>query len=170
MKIKLVKNKQLNPFGGINFIIKEMNDKGISSMINNNLGKRIKQSKYQYSDVLGSWILNCICGAKRIEDVQKKYFRGIPNINQPSSDRVAQIFRSLACKSKLAISDSKIIHPINFNLKLNNLLIDSALKLKLLEKKSGYLLDYDNTVIINKKFDSKKTYLEGAPRGYQPGC
>jgi hypothetical protein len=47
-----ISNRKINPFGGINFIISAMREKKIAELIDKQLGKRPRQARYSYSDVI----------------------------------------------------------------------------------------------------------------------
>jgi hypothetical protein len=161
-----ISDRKINPFGGINFIISAMREKKIDELIDKHLGKRPKQANYSYSDVILSWIYANLCGAERLEDIQHiRTLFHIPGLKVPSSDRISQIFRSLATKKEIFKGTTGIEHEFNTHSSLNNLMFDIISKLNLL-KNQDYILDYDNTVIECEKFDSKKSYL--LCNGYQP--
>ena len=163
-----ISDRKINPYGGINFIISAMREKKINELIDKQLGKRPKQANYSYSDIILSWIYSNLCGAERIEDIQQcKSLFNIPNLKMPSSDRVSQIFRSLATAKEIFNSTSGVKHQFNIHDGLNNLMFDIILRLRMLKKGTNYTLDYDNTVIDCEKYDAKPTYLK--TRGYQPG-
>jgi hypothetical protein len=161
-------DRKINPFGGINFIISEMRKKKINELIDKQLGKRPKQAQYSYSDVILGWIYSNLCGAERIEDIQQcKELFNIPNLKIPSSDRVSQIFRSLATKTEIFNSTGGVKHQFNIHNGLNSLMLNLIIKLRMLKKDTEYTLDYDNTIIDCEKCDSESTYLK--TKGYQPG-
>src|SRR4030065_2010414 len=163
-----ISDRKINPYGGINFIISAMREKKINELIDKQLDKRPKQANYSYSDIILSWIYSNLCGAERIEDIQQcKSLFNIPNLKMPSSDRVSQIFRSLATAKEIFNSTSGVKHQFNIHDGLNNLMFDIILRLRMLKKGTNYTLDYDNTVIDCEKYDAKPTYLK--TRGYQPG-
>jgi hypothetical protein len=163
-----ISNRKINPFGGINFVISEMKKKKMDELIDKQLGKRPKQAQYSYSDVMLSWIYSNLCGAERIEDIQQiKSLFNIPDLKIPSSDRISQIFRSLATKTEIYNSARNVKHQFNIHNSLNILMFDIILKLGMLKKNTTYTLDYDNTVIDCEKYDSESTYLK--TKGYQPG-
>lgn len=170
MKTNIVLLKQkVNPFGGINFVIKSLCQKKISKLIDNTLGKRVKQAKYSYSDIMMSWIYANLCGAERLEDMQQiKSLFNIPDFKIPSPDIIAGIFKSLAEKT-VTFKGKKATtkHEFSINKNLNSLMLDIALKLKLINKNAYHTLDYDNVVIETENKDSKKTYTH--IYGYQPG-
>ncbi len=167
-----VSDRKINPFGGINFVIWEMEKMKIDELIDKRLGKRPKQAKYSYYDVILGWIYANLCGAERIEDTQHiRTVFNIPEIKVPSSDRISQIFRALATNIityKEKNRDGKtIVHQFNYHEFLSTLLLEIILKLKLLTSNHDYLLDYDNTIIECEKYDSAHTYVQC--KGYQPG-
>ena len=169
MPIKvLYSNRKINPFGGICFVIQALKKKGIGKLIDNYLGTRIEQAKYSYSDIILSWCYANLCGAERLEDTSflNQYFKHIPRLNFPSPDSIGRVFKSLATKSD-KIKNANVLHEFNSHEKLNELLLDTAIHLGLLDKSKKYTLDYDNTIIETEKYDSKYTYKQ-IP-GYQPG-
>jgi len=163
-----ISNRKINPFGGINFVISAVKKKKIDKLIDQQLGKRPKQAKYSYSDIVLSWIYSNLCGAERLEDIQHiKTLFNIPGLKIPSSDRISQIFRSLVTKTEIFEGKKDIKHQFNIHKPLNDLMLDIILRLNLLKKDQNYLLDYDNTVIECEKYDSMHTYIQC--KGYQPG-
>lgn len=180
MKTKLqIIRQSINPFSGINFVIAELNRIGIPQLINNRLGKRVKQAKYAYSDILLTWIYSNLCGAERLEDTVhlKEHFLNIPKFKFCSPDRIAGVFKSLSSfniKIKYKEITSKYkpkrspkeFHEFNINKPLNKLLIETALHTKVIKKNMKYTLDYDNYVVPTEKFDSKMTYKDFY--GYNP--
>jgi len=147
---------KINPYAGLFFCKNSIEKKKISYLIDKTLGKRVKQAKYSYSDILMSWIYCNFCGAERLEDVNLK-MRGYFTL--PSPDRIAGVFKQLASKP---IIEGK--HEFNIHEKLNSLMLDVAVKLKVIKTTT---LDYDNTVIYAKKRDCAYTYK--MDKGYQPG-
>ncbi len=152
-------NEKVNPFSGVFFCKNSIEKKKIAYLIDKTIGKRVKQAKYSYSDILLSWTYSNLCGAERLEDVNLKmrnYF------NFPSPDRIAGVFKTLTQPDKTLVHN--VDHQFNINLPLNGLMLDIANKLKVIK---GTTLDYDNTIIENRKKDSKTTYQ--LTKGYQPG-
>jgi hypothetical protein len=175
-------NRKTNPFGGICFVMNAVEKKNLASLIDNKLGKRAKQAKFPLSNIILNWIYSNFCGADRLEDaknLKRKCFQTIPGFNYASPDSIALIFKSLSTtstkilnKSKIKGELSSITHEFNFNPKLNELMLDIAMKLDLLKKNVPHTLDYDCTIIETEKFDSTYTYkenLKGHIKGYQPG-
>lgn len=156
-------SKKINPFGGIFFVINDLKNKGIAKLIDSHLGKRVKQAKYSYSDILLNWTYCNLCGAERLEDIEK--LRESLDIKLPSHDALGTVMKSFATKTEIITQEKD--HQFNIHKPLNNLMVDTALKLGLLTKRKPYTLDYDNTIIEAKKYDSTKTYIHSY--GYQPG-
>lgn len=156
-------SKKVNPFGGIFFVINDLKNKGIAKLIDSHLGKRVKQAKYSYSDILLNWTYCNLCGAERLEDIEK--LRDSLDMKLPSHDALGTIMKSFATKTEFI--KSKSIHQFNTHKSLNSLMVDVSLKLGLLNKKQSYILDYDNTIIHHHKYDREFTYDKS--EGYQPG-
>ncbi len=155
--------KKVNPFGGIFFVINDLKKKGLSKLIDSHLGKRVKQAKYSYSDIILNWTYCNLCGAERLEDIEK--LRESLDMKLPSHDALGTVMKSFATKTEIITKEKD--HQFNIHKPLNNLMVDTSLKLGLLNKKERYTLDYDNTIIEAKKYDSTKTYIHSF--GYQPG-
>lgn len=156
--------KNVNPFGGINFVNFTFKKLGIHKLIDNHLPPRPNQCKYSYSDIILGWIMGGLCGAQRLEDAHKikNDFTGTPDVNIASPDRIAHVFKKMATKSLI---DGK--HVFNQNPVLSELLIKVAISTNEIRTRKGYTLDYDNVIIYNDKKDSAYTYDKG--KGYQPG-
>lgn len=155
--------KKINPFGGLFFVINELKKKGIAKLIDYHLGKRVKQAKYSYSDIILNWTYCNLCGAERLEDIEK--LRDSLDMKLPSHDALGTIMKSFATKTEFI--KSKMLHQFNTHKPLNSLMVDMSLKLRLLNKKDSYVLDYDNTIISHHKYDREHTYEK--TEGYQPG-
>lgn len=155
--------KKITPFGGLFFVINDLKNKGLAKLIDTHLGKRVKQAKYSYSDIILNWSYCNLCGAERLEDIEK--LRDSLDMKLPSHDALGTVMKSFATKTETITKEKD--HQFNIHKPLNNLMVDTALKLNLLNKKERYTLDYDNTIIEAKKYDSTKTYVHSY--GYQPG-
>ncbi|PCJ57917.1 MAG: hypothetical protein COA65_08640 [Rhodospirillaceae bacterium] len=171
MKTKITYSSQkINPFSGIFFAIKSIKKKKIAKLILRHLGKRVKQTKYSYSDIILNWIFCNLCGAQRIEDsVKMKYYLdNIPEIRMPSPDMILRIFRKLSTKTE-TFNTQRATHQFNINLTMNKLMLSISDKLNLIR---GDTLDYDNVILECEKYDSNRTYKDGEKykvKGYQPG-
>ncbi|MEZ5001867.1 MAG: IS1380 family transposase [Chitinophagales bacterium] len=163
-KIVTIK-KAINPFGGLNLVVDDLFKRRIPQLIDAHLGSRPKQAKYSYSDIILSWIFSNLCGAERLEDVKrlKRDLDTIPEIEMPSPDRIGGVFKSLATPT-VVFDKGKKVHEFNDHKQLNDLLLDLSIKLNLIKSD---VLDYDNTIINTRKYDTRLTYKY--TKGYQPG-
>ncbi len=152
--------KKVNPFGGIFFVINDLKNKGLSKLIDSQLGKRVKQARYSYSDIILNWAYCNLCGAERLEDIEK--LRDSLDMKLPSHDSLGHVFKSFSRKL-IHIND----HEFSIHKPLNKLMVRTALNLGLLNTQKSYTLDYDNTIIEHQKYDKKMTYK--MIKGYQPG-
>ena len=168
--MKVLKSSPISSFGGLNFVIKEFDNKGLSKLLNDFLPTMPKQSTYCWRDLMYSFWSVFFCGGDCCEDLNgnfKSSFSGNPLLNIPSSDRVLNRMHQLAEPVQLFDSvRGNVKHEFNFNKNLNALNL-AVLKNLLLLKKDDLTLDYDNTLIFTKKADAKKTYK--SERGYAPG-
>lgn len=164
-KLKKI-SKIINPFGGINFVMHEIRKQNIPQLIDNILGERVKQAKYSNSDILLNWIYANFCGAERLEDTKhlKRYFNDIPDTKFPSPDRIGGIFKKLSTENIKVVKSTDSY--TNMNVPLNNLLLDTTLKLNLLKQDTNYTLDYDAIVLAAEKYDCQYTYKKF--QGYTP--
>jgi hypothetical protein len=112
------------------------------------------------------WIYSNLCGAERLEDTVflKSHLDNIPDLANPSPDRISGIFRSLASPLTITNSNNDVEHEFSIHKPLNSLMVDIAKRLKTINSQT---LDYDNVIIETEKYDSCWTYKK--TKGYQPG-
>jgi hypothetical protein len=160
--------QNINPFGGIHFVIKQFKQQGIDSFINEHIGKRGKKVDYSYADGLLTVAYSHLCGASCLEDINTldEHIGYYPGLQLPSADTVARIMNELKMDNT-TISNEGVVHEFNYNEKLNDLLQRLCLKTGLLNTTEKYTLDYDNVIFENEKYDAAKTYK--MTTGYQPG-
>lgn len=168
---KIEKSKQIiNPFGGINFVINEIKNAGITQAIDNELGSRNVNAKYSYSDLfLNLWSV-FFCGGDNAEDINEhlKYFlETVPDNNVANADTILRVIKSLKTDNEILISTKNKAYSINRNDKLNRLNTRILLLTNLLKKGNYYDFDYDNEVLKTEKYDTKKTYKKC--KGYFSG-
>ena len=96
-----------------------------------------------------------------------QHARYIQNNSTPSPDTIIRGIKELSVKNTVLTSASGKTYNFNINTKLNRLNLKSLILTKELEKNKLYDYDYDNQVLANKKYDSKKTYKKNT--GYVPG-
>lgn len=168
--MKVQNSKAISAFGGINFVLKYLEENNYGKLFNSQLPDLKSQSKYSWSDIMFSILSIYLCGGDCIEDLQlnlKNHFHNNPYLNLPSPDTVLRRLSELAeinetCRTKRGAVD----HPYNTNSTLEKLNITLLKKLGAFDTIET-TLDYDNTIIFNEKSDSKMTYKRN--RGYQPG-
>ncbi|MES2591293.1 MAG: IS1380 family transposase [Bacteroidota bacterium] len=161
-------NRNVNPYGAIIFCMDEIRNLGIADIIDSHLGRRVKQAKYSYSDTLLAWVYSTLCNSERLEDTKQlqKYFKEIPSTKLPSPDIIAGLFKKLATPS-VKYTAKLADHEFNINLPMNNLMVDIALKLNMIDFSKSHVLDYDNVIIPCEKYDSRYSYKKFD--GYSPG-
>ncbi len=70
MSIKIQKlNGSVSPFAGISFVNELFNQSGLSKLIDNELGMRVKTIGYQYSEIIRNLSNVFISGGDCIEDI-----------------------------------------------------------------------------------------------------
>ena len=171
MVIKIQKLKgEVSPFAGISFVNCLFDKSGLSDLIDSELGLRVKFFGYQYSEIFRNLTNVFISGGNCIEDIDthlKSHLTTIPNNSTPSPDTIIRGIKELSVKNTVLTSASGKTYNFNINTKLNRLNLKSLILSKELEKNKLYDYDYDNQVLANKKYDSKKTYKKNT--GYVPG-
>lgn len=159
---------KISPFGGVVPILRKLQELKIPELIGSCLGQRVKQAKYSNENILTSWVLTQLTSGFRllkIEDTEKE-FSSIPELNIPSHDTMGRFFKKLATPSqdisyRSPKSNSKS-KPVNYkyceNLKLNELLIQSAIAMNLINTEESYTLDIDMTLIPSEVRDAVPNY------------
>lgn len=161
-------NQLINPFGGIQFIIKQIKDAGIDKFINEQLGSRGKAKTYSIADGLLSIHYSHLCGGSCIEDINTlgEHIGFHPGMSLTSADTALRIMQELKTADTL-IENNQITHQFNRHDKLNDLLQKLAIKTGSVIPTAANTLDYDNVILENEKSDAAKTYK--MTTGYQPG-
>lgn len=166
-----VKNsdKQITPFGGLNFIDNVIKQKSIKQLIDNHLGNRNYRAEYSYSDIIISLLFNSLCNGEFVSDLEYLKENTLKNLKTyiPSPDTVEYASQELKVKSDIHITDNDVVNEVNDNKKLNELLTKLSVGLGLLKSKNkDYTLDFDNVVLKNEKQDAKKSFK--MCNGYHP--
>ncbi|MDQ3192715.1 MAG: transposase [Bacteroidota bacterium] len=178
------KNKG-NSFGGGDIIIDVLKKYGLIEFINSKLGKRSPRAEYDYSEVLITLFISQCRGAKRIENIydsldallcHPRFQKGMSpdtflyackELSEPNqyykkktiSDKLAKKAETQKCYKS---------HEVNSSEKFNEMLIDGALLVGVLNKEQKYTLDYDTTEIINKIKHSRRFYKGNGKKAYSP--
>jgi len=169
MKVQKL-SSNVSPFAGISFINNSFNEKGISQLIDNELGARVKTVGFSYSDIIRNQFNVFYSGGDCAEDIQThlgKHLKSIPGNHVPSADTILRGIKELSTQNASFTSNQGKTYDFNINTKLNNLNIKSLLLTKQLEKDTYYDFDYDNQIIATEKYDTKRTYKH--TKGYFPG-
>ena len=169
MKIEK-KSTTISPFAGISFVNDEFDKVGMSQLIDNELGARVKTFGYSYSDIIKNLCNVFFSGGNCAEDIQTNlgdHLKSIPNNHVPSADTILRGIKEIATQNSTFTSTQGNLYDFNINTKLNTLNIKSLLLTKELEKGTFYDFDYDNQIIATEKYDTKHTYKH--TKGYFPG-
>jgi hypothetical protein len=168
--MKILNSTPISSFGGINYVLKEIEDQGIGLYLNRNLPNLAKQSRFSWKDIIYSYWSVFFCGGNCAEDLSKNLHTALkdnPFLNLPSPDRILERLKSLSTPHiKAKTSRSTKIHQLSPNSCLNQLNIGLLKKLRLIPTDNN-TLDYDNTFVFAEKADSAYTYKQR--NGYCPG-
>jgi len=168
--MKILQSQQISSFGGLNFVLQELNNKGIDKILNYNLPKLVAQSQYNWKDLLYSLWSVIFCGGDCAEDLAihlKGFTKSNPILRMPSPDRLLNRMKELAEPSQIIKTKRGVSkHEFSLNENLNKLNLKILNQLKLLNNSSN-ILDYDNTYIFSEKEDAIMTHKR--KRGYCPG-
>ena len=168
--MKIIKSCTITSFGGLNFILNELDKLGVDKILNRNLPKLPVQSKYSWKDIIYSLWSLFYCGADCAEDLNihiRHAFKGNAYVKVPSPDRILNRLKELSePKQECTTPRGDKVHEISFNNRLNKLNLTILKKLKLIAKR-GNILDYDNTIIFTDKEEATMTYQRNL--GFYPG-
>jgi hypothetical protein len=166
--MKLLQSNQLiNPFGGLQFVLKQIKEQGIDTFINDQLGSRGAKKEYSISDGLLSIHYSHLCGGSCIEDINtlNEHIGYYPGLCLPSADTSLRVMQELKAEN-IIIENGSVTHTFNRHKKLNDLLQKLAIKTKTVIAEAKNTLDFDNVILENEKYDAAGTYKKTT--GYQP--
>ena len=169
MKIQNISNN-ISPFAGVSMVNHEFEKIGLSQLIDNELGQRVKTVGYSYSDIIKNLGNVFYCGGDCAEDLHthlKDHLKSIPNNHVSSADTTLRGIKELATQNSTFISKQDSPYEFNINTKLNSLNIKSMILTGQLAKDTYNDFDYDNQIIATEKYDTKRTYKQ--VKGYCPG-
>lgn len=168
--MKILKSNYITPFGGLNFVLEELESLKIDEILHENLPALAPQSFYTWKDIFYSFWSLYFCGGDCIEDLSgnfKKSLDKLPFNNIPSPDRVLERIQELSIPvEKFTVPRGVATHEFSMNEPLNALNIKLLKRLKALNKK-GNVLDYDNTLIYTNKSSANMSYKR--QNAYCPG-
>ncbi|OEJ99356.1 hypothetical protein A8C32_09350 [Flavivirga aquatica] len=159
--MKILNSTHISPFGGLNFVLEEFENKKIGDLLKEYLPLLPNQCKYSWKDLLFSFWSIYFCGGDCIEDLAGNFHHHLKSnrfLKVPSPDRILDRFKELS-KNKVLLKSprGKRIHEFSMNQDLNRLNLKILTILNALSTKE-LTLDYDNTLIFNNKADSANTY------------
>lgn len=160
-------NQLINPFGGIQFVLKQIREHGIDRYINEQLGSRGEQKIYSIADGLLSIHYSHLCGGSCIEDVNtlNEHIGIHPGLRLPSADTALRIMQELKTEDTIVYNDD-VMHQFNTPDKLNDCIQKLAIKTNTINAPANNILDFDNVILANEKQDAATTYK--MTTGYQP--
>ena len=166
--IKNTKNKVISQ-GGLYLIKMLFEQHGIDSFIKRWHEQRPVQSIYRDSDILLGLGYCSYTGGDYLEDINRirQDFNKGDEFKIPSSDTITYRINQLIDEDVYVAGKKNVTHQFNYQSSLNQLLVNLSVHLNPQWKKTGQVLDYDNTIIETTKGDCKKTYKGNT--GYQPG-
>ena len=167
--MKIIPSTEICSFGGLNFIHDELEKLKIGDFLESELPKLPCQSIYNWKDIFYSLLSIYYCGGDCMEDAKTvlyKHFKKSPFFNLCSPDTLLRRIKDLAnpndyCQTKRGA----VLHEFNYNGLLSDLNIGLLKKLGVFDS-AELVVDYDNTIIFNRKKDSRMTYKKDY--GYQP--
>jgi hypothetical protein len=164
-------SEKINPFGGVNFVNRTIENTGVFQLIDSELGSRPPQAEYSYSDIFRAyWLLNFIGGdcAEDITEHLRPYLEDVKGIAVPGADTLLRVQKGLATKKETFTTDKGICHEININEKINRLMVKQLVHCRqLTSTNTEYTFDYDNQFLPTGKYDAKRSYKRAD--GYFPG-
>ena len=171
MKISQSTDK-ISPFGGFNFCHKLLGDTGIPQLVDSELGKRVKNVGFDYSDIFSNHLAVFLSGGDCTEDIQEHlhaHLKEVKGLSVCSADTILRGIKELSTPVEELTGPSGVKHIFNINKPLNKLMVKALIKTGQLKTGTGtdYTLDYDNQVVPTEKYDALKTYKKCD--GYQPG-
>ncbi len=96
-------NSSVSPFAGISFANHSFNKSGISQLIDNELGRRVRTSGFDYSEILRNLSNVFLSGGGVIEDISThlgEHLKMIPGNNVPSPDTVLRAIKECIYRLK----------------------------------------------------------------------
>ena len=166
--IKIIKSdKTINPFSGISFVNASFLKSGVSGLVDEYLGDRVKTFGFHYSDIIRNLTNVFISSGDVIEDLNThfgEHLKHIPDNKVPSPTTVIRAINELTVDNTVFTSKNNISYNININTRANELNLKFLLLTKQLEPGKKYEFDSYNQIIENKNYDAKTTYKK--TKGY----
>ena len=168
--MKVIKSERVSPFGGLNFVIKELDKRGVGNILCHHLPSLKPQCRFSWRDIFYSYWSVFLCGGDCAEDLSLNFKGPLdihPDLSIPSPDRVLNRLKELAqAPTEYVSKRSSPGHFFAINEQLNHLNI--SICNQLFDYNADEItLDYDNTICFTDKKDASRTYK--FENGYQPG-
>lgn len=168
--IEYVSNKGMTCFGGIHLVHEKIISQDIIELIKKHLGERASNAEYGYSDLFLSMCYTTFCGGDCAEDINylSETFGVLKDFKVPSADTILAMQKELSTEVQTLYSDNGNANEINYNDKLNALMVDMSIHLGVLSQgEREYTLDFDHQFLPTEKYDAEYGYKK--ERGYFPG-
>lgn len=168
--MKILESKSITPFGGLFFLLQELDNQRVDKLLSAELPGLAIQSVYGWREIVYSFWSVFFCGGNCIEDMALNIRKGLtsnPVLNLPSPDRVLNRMKELTEPKQIVATDrSDQLHEFSYNERMGKINLRLLRSLKLLPKQK-VVLDFDHTMIFSEKADAKMTYKK--KRGYNAG-
>lgn len=158
--------------GGAPALLKRLQDFQTSAVVRKHLGKRPNQA-YRYEDLFKGWNMTNLCIGSRLYSMEESLedLSLVKGLTLFSHDTAGKFMKNLAVENDVieTFNDHKK-NPVkryyntNHNTKLNEMMIEMAIRNGLLNTEAVYTLDIDATEIISWSREGKKN-KDGNP-GY----
>jgi hypothetical protein len=127
-KVKLTNScEKFLAFGGFNFVFNSLCQIDIAELIDRELGQMMSTVGSQYSNVFVNHIFVFFNGGDCIEDLSehlKGHLLQVLVMKVFSPDTVFRVGKELSCPSKVSVNSvTGVIHELNINFKLNDLMV-----------------------------------------------
>lgn len=171
MKI-LQSSDKIQGFGGLNFVMETLNNDKILENIDTHLGTRGSRAHYSYSELFSNLLGIFFCGGDCAEDLDihlKENLEQVNGMQVCSPDTLLRMATELSVATQKTQTDTGVVHEINVNARLNDLLLVLSHQMDLLpkEKNQQAIVDFDHQFIACEKYDSRTSYKK--QEGYFPG-
>lgn len=97
--MKVIKSERLSPFGGLNFVIEELDSRGVGDILSHHLPSLKPQCRFSWRDIFYSYWSVFLCGGDCTEDLSLNFKGSLniyPDLYTPSPDRVLNRLKELA--------------------------------------------------------------------------
>ncbi len=177
-------NKIPNSHSGGDFLIDVWARHDISDIVTSHLGMRSPRAEYSYAEGLLSLLISQCNQNNRVEnfdDIEKSQRVHRRRGTALSPDTFLYMSKQLALPKKLIKIDTQpntnkrrskkaryVNHEVVVIDKFNELFVETALRLRLLDCETEYVLDFDSTDLETKIRDARRYFKGNGKRAYCP--